>query len=229
LVRDVAGVKLRVLSYNLHGFRDDRSALTGLIRALAPDVVIAQEGPRRFRWRRKIAAFADDCGMVFGAGGLPALGNLLLVTLRVQVHETSCLRYPLTPGRHLRGAVFARCSVRGAAFSVSGSHLATDPVERPAQAARWKSALDVLDGPLIAGGDLNEGPDGESWRTVANGLETPAAAAPTYPARQPRRRLDAVFTSPDISVQTYDVIDSDQARAASDHLPVLADLWLPSS
>ena len=222
-------VALRVLSYNVHGLRDDRAALTGLVRDLEPDVLIVQEAPRRFRWRHKCAALADDVGMVVAAGGLPALGNLLLVTLRVRVHETWCLRYPLTPGRHLRGAAFARCSVRGATFTVSGSHLATDPVERPAQAQQWKSALDVLEGPVIAGGDLNEGPGGGAWRMVADGFVEPSSPALTFPATLPRTRIDALFVSPDISVERYEVIENDQARTASDHLPVLVDLQLPSS
>jgi endonuclease/exonuclease/phosphatase family metal-dependent hydrolase len=222
-------VPLRVLSYNVHGLHDDRAALTGLVRDLEPDVLIVQEAPRRFRWRHKCAALADDVGMVVAAGGLPALGNLLLVTLRVRVHETRCLRFPLTPGRHLRGAAFARCSVLGAAFSVSGSHLATDPVERPAQAAQWKSALAELDGPVIAAGDLNEGPGGGAWRTVADGFVEPSSTALTFPAVLPRHRIDALFVSPDISVERYEVIETDQARLASDHLPVLADLLLPSS
>jgi endonuclease/exonuclease/phosphatase family metal-dependent hydrolase len=222
-------VPLRVLSYNVHGLRDDRAALTSLVRDLAPDVVIVQEAPRRFRWRHKCAALADDCGLVVAAGGLPALGNLLLVSLRVRVHETWTLRYPLTPGRHLRGAAFARCSVRGATFSLSGSHLATDPVERPAQATEWKAALAAIDGPVIAGGDLNEGPGGGAWRTVADGYVTPSAGSLTYPATLPRHRLDALFVSPDISVAKYEVIETDQARRASDHLPVLAELLVPSS
>jgi endonuclease/exonuclease/phosphatase family metal-dependent hydrolase len=222
-------VPLRVLSYNVHGLRDDRAALTSLVRDLEPDVLIVQEAPRRFRWRHKCAALADDVGMVVAAGGMPALGNLLLVTLRVRVHETRCLRYPLTPGRHLRGAAFARCSVRGATFWISGSHLATDPVERPAQAAQWKSVLAQIEGPVIVGGDLNEGPGGGAWRTVADGFVEPPSAALTFPATLPRRRLDALFVSPDISVERYEVIESDQARLASDHLPVLADLLLPSS
>ena len=224
----MSGVPLRVLSYNVHGLRDDRSALTGLIRDLEPDVVVVQEAPRRFRWRHKCAALADDAGMVVAAGGLPALGNLILVTLRVKVHDTWCLRYPLTPGRHLRGAAFARCSVKDARFTVSGSHLATDPVERPAQAALWKSALVAVDGPMVAAGDLNEGPGGGAWRTVADGFAGPRDAALTFPATLPRVRLDAVFVSPDIAIESYDVIDTDQARRASDHLPVLADLRLPS-
>jgi endonuclease/exonuclease/phosphatase family metal-dependent hydrolase len=34
--------------------------------------------------------------------------------------------------------------------------------------------------------------------------------------------------SPDIEVQRYEVVETDQARRASDHLPVLAELALPS-
>jgi endonuclease/exonuclease/phosphatase family metal-dependent hydrolase len=227
----VSGATLRVLSYNVHGLRDDRAALTGLVRAYAPDIVVVQEAPRRFRWRYRCAALADDAGLVVAAGGLPALGNLLLVDLRVRVHETWSVRYPLTPGRHLRGAVFARCSVRGARFTVSGSHLATDAAERPDQAARWKQALTAVEGPLIVGGDLNEGPGGGAWRTVADGLTDTAGTTPatlTFPATLPRLRLDGLFVSPDIAVERYEVIDTDQSRRASDHLPVLAELILPS-
>jgi endonuclease/exonuclease/phosphatase family metal-dependent hydrolase len=220
-------VPLRVVTYNVHGLKNDRAALVGLVRELEPDAVIVQEAPRRFRWRHKCAALANDFGMVVAAGGLPSLGNLLLVSLRLRVHETWCLRYPLTPGRHLRGAAFADCSVRGGRFTLSGSHLATDPVERPAQAARWKQELSRLDGPVIAAGDLNEGPGGGAWRTVADGLITADSPA-TFPATLPRLRLDAIFVTPDVTVDKYDVVDTDRARRASDHLPVVADLLLPS-
>lgn len=220
-------VPLRVVTYNVHGLKNDRAALVGLVRELEPDAVIVQEAPRRFRWRHKCAALANDFGMVVAAGGLPSLGNLLLVSLRLRVHETWCLRYPLTPGRHLRGAAFADCSVRGGRFTLSGSHLATDPVERPAQAARWKQELSRLDGPVIAAGDLNEGPGGGAWRTVADGLITADSPA-TFPATLPRLRLDAIFVTPDVTVDKYDVVDTDPARRASDHLPVVADLLLPS-
>jgi endonuclease/exonuclease/phosphatase family metal-dependent hydrolase len=223
------GVGLRVLSYNVHGRKDDRAALAAAVRALRPDVVAVQEAPRRFRWRHGCAALADSFGLVVAAGGLPALGNLIVVSLRVRVHGTWCLRYPLTPGRHLRGAAFARCSVGGVGFTVSGSHLATDPAERPLQAEHWKAALDAVDGSLVAAADLNEGPGGTSWETVAAGLVDTAGGChtPTYPARSARRRLDAVFVSPGIEVRRLTVVDTDETRRASDHLPVLAELVLP--
>jgi endonuclease/exonuclease/phosphatase family metal-dependent hydrolase len=217
------------MSYNVHGLADDRAALVSLVRDLEPDVLIVQEAPRRFRWRHKCAALADDTGLVVAAGGQPALGNLLLVSLRVAVHDTWCVRYPLTPGRHLRGAAFARGTVRGGAFTLSGSHLATDPAERPAQAAAWKEQLSMIEGPLIAAGDLNEGPGGSAWRMVEDGLVTPADSGPTFPASLPARRIDGIFVSPGITVEKYEVVDDERALSASDHLPVLADLVLPSS
>ncbi|WP_030443424.1 endonuclease/exonuclease/phosphatase family protein [Actinoplanes subtropicus] len=215
------------MSYNVHGLADDRAALVELVRELAPDVLVVQEAPRRFRWRHKCAALADDAGLVVAAGGLPALGNLVLVSLRVKVHETWCLRFPLTPGRHLRGAAFVRGSVRGGRFTVSGSHLATDPAERPAQAALWKDALEAIEGPVIAAGDLNEGPGGGAWRTVEDGLVSSAAGRFTYPATLPARLIDGLFVTPDITIEKYEVVESDLARRASDHLPVVADLTLP--
>jgi endonuclease/exonuclease/phosphatase family metal-dependent hydrolase len=222
-------VPLRVMTYNVHGLKDDRAALTGLIRDEEPDVVIVQEAPRRFRWRHKCAALADDIGMVVGEGGLPSLGNLLLVSLRVKVVHSWSVRYPLTPGRHMRGAAFARCAVRGATFTVSGSHLSTDPLERPSQADRWKQELAGIEGPVIAGGDLNEGPGGGAWRTVADGLTASGSSTLTFPARLPRHTLDVIFASPDVAIESYRVIDTDRARMASDHLPVVADLALPST
>ncbi|MEU8818092.1 endonuclease/exonuclease/phosphatase family protein [Actinoplanes sp. NPDC048796] len=224
----MTGPALRVISYNVHGLKDDRGALVDLVRELAPDVLVVQEAPRRFRWRHRCAALADDLGMVVAAGGLPALGNLLLVNLRVRVLDTWVMRYPLTPGRHLRGAVFARGSVRGGTFTVAGSHLATDPAERPAQAALWKEALGAVDGPLIAAADLNEGPGGGAWRTVEDGLVTSADNRPTFPATVPARRIDGLFVSPDIAIDKYEIVENDRARRASDHLPVVADLVLPS-
>ncbi|WP_249997770.1 endonuclease/exonuclease/phosphatase family protein [Actinoplanes sp. M2I2] len=221
--------RLRVVSYNIHGLKDDRAALIGVIRELEPDVLVVQEAPRRFRWRHKSAALADDLGLVVAAGGLPSLGNLLLVSLRVAVHDTWCMRYPLTPGRHLRGAAFARGSVRGGTFTVSGSHLATDPTERPAQAALWKQELNRVEGPVIAAADLNEGPGGGAWRTVEDGLVSSADAPPTFPATLPNRRLDGIFVSPGVTIDRYEVVESEQARRASDHLPVVVDVLLPSA
>jgi endonuclease/exonuclease/phosphatase family metal-dependent hydrolase len=230
-VADGDGVRLRVVSYNVHGQRDDVAALAEAIRGVAPDVVIVQEGPRRFRWRHRCAALAHRLGLVVAAGGLPALGNLLLTSLRVRVYRTWCRQYPLTPGRHLRGAAFAECAVGRRRFTLAGSHLSTDPAERPGQAVLFKQELASAPEPVVVGADLNEGSGGAAWRTVADGLTDAAVAAggaerPTFSCANPRNRIDAIFVDPRISVLRYEVVDTEQTRRASDHFPIMADLRL---
>lgn len=221
--------QLRVVSYNVHSLKDDLDALTAVVRELNPDVLVIQEAPRRFRWRTKCARLAHDFGMIYAVGGLPSLGNLILTHLRVRVHDGWCVQFPLTPGRHMRGAAFARCSVDRIPFIVVGSHLSTDAGERPAQATTLKKAMSDVDAPVVFGADLNENSGGSAWRTLADGLVDTAGRTdrPTFSCADPRERIDAVFVDPRIAVRRYDVIDTEQARRASDHFPVLAELTLP--
>jgi endonuclease/exonuclease/phosphatase family metal-dependent hydrolase len=236
------GPGLRVVSYNIHGLNDDRDELIDVIHELRPDVLIMQEAPRRLRWRSRCAKLARLTGLVYAGGGLPSLGNLVLTSLRVRVGETSALRYPLTPGRHLRGAVVVRCELSRVPFVVVGSHLATDPAERPGQAQLLRKALADLDAPVILGADLNEPPSGTSWRLLAEGLtdvvpagsesgsgSEPESGTHTFPAADPRHRLDAILVDPRIGVRGCRVVGSPAARRASDHLPIVADLTLPAA
>ena len=230
---DRDGIALRVITYNVHSQRDDLAALAAVVRELAPDVMLVQEAPRRLRWRTRCADLAHRFGLVHAGGGLPSLGNAVFTSYRVAVPETWALRFPLTPGRHLRGAVLARCVVGRTPFVVAGSHLGTDPDERPGQAALIGKAMADADAPVIFAGDLNETSGGAAWRTISDGLIDAAVAtgresAGTFPAAGPTRRMDAVFVDRSIGVRDYRVVDTPAARRASDHLPVVADLLLPT-
>jgi endonuclease/exonuclease/phosphatase family metal-dependent hydrolase len=124
--------------------------------------------------------------------------------------------------------------VTGATFVMTGSHLATDPTERPAQAAAWRAAIAELDLPVIAAVDTNDDPGGAAWTVAAQGLLDAAESAGradllTFPAVGPNRRIDGVFLDPRIEVAGYEVVDTPEARRASDHLPVMVDLLLPSA
>ncbi|WP_189169375.1 endonuclease/exonuclease/phosphatase family protein [Pilimelia anulata] len=214
------------MSYNVHTQRDDLAALAATVRAVAPDVLIIQEGPRRWRWRTKCAALARRVGMVVGGGGLDSLGNVVLTGLRVRVRATRCVRYPLTPGRHLRGACFAECSVGAARFTVAGTHLSTDPAERPAQARHFLRAARAVDTPLIVGADLNDDPGGPAHALLTERYADTAARAgderPTYPAAGATRRIDVLLTDDRPALLRYAVVDTPDSRRASDHFPIVA-------
>lgn len=223
-------MRLRILSYNVHGLDDDRAALADVVRTLAPDVVVVQEAPRRFGWRRRCADLAHSWGMLYAGGGLPSLGNVIITNQRVSVDGVRCVRYPLTPGRHMRGLVVVDCAVGRTRFAVAGSHLSTDPAERPAQARLLKDSM-AGELPLIFAGDLNDVPDSGAWKLLADGLVDVAESVgdgdrPTYSVRSPRRRIDAIFVDPRWRVEHYEVVASTEARAASDHFPIVADLSL---
>jgi endonuclease/exonuclease/phosphatase family metal-dependent hydrolase len=223
---------VRVVSYNIHSLRDDVAELAAVVRGLDPDVLIVQEAPRRFRWRTKCARLAHDFGLVYAVGGLPSLGNLILTNLRVRVHDTWSMQFPLTPGRHMRGAAFARCSVERVPFTVVGSHLSIDAAERPGQATLLKKALSDVDAPVVFGADLNENSGGAAWRTLADGLVDVAQRAgladrATFSCADPRECIDALFVDSRIAVRRYDVVDTPAARRASDHFPIVAEVALP--
>src|SRR5690349_21504905 len=65
--RPPAEAVLRVLSYNVHRWGDDRTALARVVKACAPDVMLVQEAPTWFGTRRKRRAMAATFGLRYVA------------------------------------------------------------------------------------------------------------------------------------------------------------------
>ncbi|MET9253019.1 endonuclease/exonuclease/phosphatase family protein [Streptomyces sp. NPDC003717] len=232
---------IRVLTYNVRSLRDDTAALARVITACAPDLVLVQEAPRFFRWRKKLTRVADAAGLTYLAGGAPAAGPALLCTLRADIERTEDILLPLTPGQHRRGLSTAVLRFGQARLGVLSCHLSLRPDERHAQAGLLLDHLAALDVPhAVAGGDLNEPPGGRVFRRLGDGLRDAWTTAPhggeyTFPATAPDRRIDALFTTEGVEVLGCGVptdlpgVAEDDLRAATDHLPVLAALRIPAS
>jgi endonuclease/exonuclease/phosphatase family metal-dependent hydrolase len=166
-------------------------------------------------------------------GGLTAFGNAVLTATSVKVDGWHAVRYPLTFKDSPRAAVLVRCSVEGVSFVAAGSHLSTNATIRRQQATILKNALNAAAAPVVVGVDVNETSIGPAWRTIAAGLvdaaeKTGQADVPTYSTSNPTRRIDAIFVDPSLPVLGYQVVDTPQTRAASDHFPLLAEVELPS-
>ncbi|MET7456678.1 endonuclease/exonuclease/phosphatase family protein [Streptomyces sp. NPDC005574] len=232
---------IRVLSYNIRSMRDDTGALARVITACAPDLVLLQEAPLFFRWRKKLARLAAASGQVILSGGGTAAGPALLCSLRATVERTEDVLLPLTPGLHRRGLATAVVRFGGVRLGVLSCHLSLQKDERREQGAML---LDRLAGMgvrhAVAGGDLNERPDGPTFRSLAGSLQDCWAVAPrggehTWTRDEPHRRIDAIFATKDVEVLGCGVplghpgVTERDLRTATDHLPVLAALRIPAA
>ena len=219
---------LRVASYNVRYFRDDKAAAARVVRAIGPDVLCLQEVPRWIRARTKIGAFALDCGLSWSGGHWGSGGTTILTSPRVRLVDIGHHRLPVLPRTEPRGVTLATVAVPGSApVAVAGVHLSLNRLERTRHVAL---VLDAAPAhlPLILAGDVNEESDGAAWGWLAEHLRWVTPPTPTFPARAPRRTIDAVFASPSLRVapRTEVVLNRDDLFAATDHLPVWADFEL---
>jgi endonuclease/exonuclease/phosphatase family metal-dependent hydrolase len=232
---------VRVLSYNIRSMRDDTAALARVIRACAPDLVLVQEAPRFFRWRKAAARLAGATDLFHVTGGATTAGPMILSSLRAHVERTEDVLLPHTPGLHQRGFATAVLRIGGARLSVLSAHLSLDSAERYEQSGLLLDRLTGLGEPhAVAGGDLNDRPDGRAFTRLTGRLQDAWAAKPwggelTSPAERPHQRIDALFATPGIEVLGCGVphalpgVTRADLLAASDHLPVLASLRVPAS
>ncbi|KUN04377.1 endonuclease [Streptomyces yokosukanensis] len=230
---------LRVLSYNIRSMRDDTAALARVITACAPDLVLVQEAPRFFRWRKKLARLAAASGQVVLTGGATAAGPAILCSLRAAIEHTEDVLLPLTPGLHRRGLATAVVRFGDVRLGVLSCHLSLQKDERREQAGMLLDRLAAMGVEhAVAGGDLNEGPDGPAFRLLSGALQDCRAVAPwggeiTWPHSGPPRRIDAVFATKGVEVLGCGVplrqpgVTRADLIAATDHLPVLAALRVP--
>lgn len=226
-------ITLRLLTYNVRSLRDDTSAVGRVIRAAAPDVACIQEAPRFLRWRSKCAGLARTAGMVLVGGGRGAGANLILSTLAVDALATREVLLPRSRGQHQRGVAMALLQLGGARFVVAGTHL--DGASQPHQIAQVHRALDAFvpaDVPSVLAGDINAEPHMPAWRELAARHADAFAVAGsgegfTSNVTALTRRIDGIFAGPPFTVRSAEVIDTPDARNASDHLPLLAEIDLP--
>ncbi|SDI01314.1 endonuclease/exonuclease/phosphatase family protein [Nonomuraea jiangxiensis] len=227
-------MKVRVATYNLRGLRDSASALTRVITSLRADVLCVQEAPRLVRWRARRQALAAAAGLRVATPGRVG-GVAVLTGPRVGVlhAETHPLRVFL--GLEARGLAVAVVQTEGARLAVGSLHLdLNDParVHHAAEAmAIMERAATRFGAAIVLGGDLNEQAHQPAWRFLAGRLAdcyatAPRGDGPTFTARNPAVRIDGVFAAREAQVVACGGAEASGAdlAAASDHLPVVAEL-----
>jgi endonuclease/exonuclease/phosphatase family metal-dependent hydrolase len=221
---------LRVLSWNVHGLRDDRAMLTQLVRDCDPDVFLVQEAPKYLRWRAKGAALARECGLLYVTGGGTTGGSALLVNMRVDVKRTAEVCLSRQWGWPARGVAAAVVAKEGAQLAVASIHLPLEAQQRLAHARQVLGVLDGSDVPhRLAAGDINERPGHAAWQALHDGglRDLGPGSGDTFPAAGPQKRIDGVLATGEVEVLDYRVVDEPGVERASDHRPLLVTVRLP--
>ena len=243
---------LRLLSYNIrHGGSGREDALSVVIRAAAPDVVVFQEATKP----AVIERLAADTGMAhWGSRRGESLGFIS----RLPLDHVEWVKPRVS--RH----AFLQVVPAGASWRIVGVHLSA--VHSAWTEARRTYELRALllaiqqhqHGPHVLVGDFNTLAPGElldirqlparlralvwlsggriRWRTIQSVLDARYVDAfrhlhadivgYTFPTWSPHARLDYVFVpEPCVKrVSRCEVLCPEQVRVASDHFPLLAEL-----
>jgi endonuclease/exonuclease/phosphatase family metal-dependent hydrolase len=203
---------------------------------MRPDVLLVNESPKRpLLWKRQCRRLADRWHLRCVAGGRPAGSNLIAVGPRVVVKAAGAerLRQPLFQPR--RGIAWAQLRVDGRLMGVVSCHLSLDRDRRLREVDRILEIAGLLRGPVVLGGDLNEGPGGPVWRRLARAgfVDGPGADTDdwlTFPSDDPRTRIDALLVRGTTARFEFHGgpprVSEAELAAASDHRPVVADISL---
>lgn len=227
-------MSLRIASYNVHGFigtdgRRDVGRVVAVLRSLDAQVIALQEvifaegeggTPEPVEILAELSGFHAVSAPI-ERHGLP-FGNLLLSKLPVLTNRRICLAYPHCEPRTALEVVLetGRRPLR-----IVATHLGLKPGERRFQVRR---ILEHVAGDeqsvTVLLGDFNE------WFLTGRPLRWLHArfgrgpAVRTYPSRFPLFALDRIWVHPRESLARFGAHVSAEARYASDHLPVVAQI-----
>jgi endonuclease/exonuclease/phosphatase family metal-dependent hydrolase len=223
---------VRVVTWNIRGGvgldgRFDLDRVVGLLKRTEPDIVALQEVDSRrampsgehpfILLRNALGTHSIEAKSIISADG--EYGQILISRWpldAIKIHDIS------VPGREPRRAIEAEVQAPCGRLRVVATHLGLTFRERKNQTQALIDLARPLPVTTIMMGDFNDW----IWRgSVQNALNDALPARTwhrTFPSWLPTIRLDRIYCRPrDALVRSW--IDK-AARAASDHLPVFADI-----
>jgi endonuclease/exonuclease/phosphatase family metal-dependent hydrolase len=224
---------VRIMTWNIHGAvgrnpRFDLGRVVDLIRRWDPDIVALQEVDSR----RAVSGAVNPFEFLPGAVGIYGIGAKSLTTEDGDYGQMLISRWPIARHevrdisfleREPRRAIRAEVATPAGPLIVVATHLGLSVRERRSQA---RTLIDLAggEGPAVVIGDLNDWFWPGSVRSVLSRHLSGRTRYRTFPAALPLLRLDRIYCRPS-SILAGSFVDR-EARAISDHLPVIGDLRL---
>lgn len=240
-------MKLRVLSYNIHkciGGVDRRyepRRIVEVIQKLDADVVMLQEvdaGVKRSNGDRQAELLGNELGLRYHTWfpnvdirGGGQYGNAILS--RYPLIESTNIDVTLRFKKRrsvLHGVLRVRHDDVDRTVHVFNMHLGLARYERKRQLEMFLNSHPFAhlhhDTPVVVGGDLNDVYGGLGQLLAPSGFRGMERRPLTFPAWGPLRALDAIFVRGAVEFMKLSRCDSELARRASDHRPIVAEVRL---
>jgi len=239
------------MTYNVHSCvgTDGQYSIERIIRVIEKsraDIVALQEldGGRHFNGINSQAEFiAGKLGMHFhfhSAYGEKKkdFGNAILSRYPMKVIKAA--RLPKYGWKNLfesRGILWVKIEYEKTCINVLTTHLSLWLPERRNQTSlllnhHWTSHEILKEGPVILCGDFNMAPSSDLYRQIIREFRDAAGSVKdkrqlrTWTSSFPIRRLDYIFYRGGFRIKEIQVPKRGLEKAASDHLPVIAELSL---
>jgi endonuclease/exonuclease/phosphatase family metal-dependent hydrolase len=228
---------IKVASYNIHAGvghdqQFDMHRIVAVIQELDADVIALQEvehqlieGEHLLEFIAIKTSYKVISGITFDRGEHP-YGNVLLSRHTIQrfiCHDIS------VGNREPRGLIEAHLVIEGSEIVIMATHFGLRPFERRQQVKKVLSLLAINHSHLtILMGDLNEW---FLWGRPLRWLQRyfrQSRRLATFPAKFPLLSLDHIWVSPASSLLDVAVHHSALAKVASDHLPICANIKIPT-
>ena len=244
-----ADVPLRVMTYNIRSGNGNLDSTAAAIRAQSPDVVALQEvdvhWADRSAFADQVTELATKLGMQARFAPIYALPAATSGAPPRQFGVALLSRFPIVRFRNdtiarlstqvenptpspAPGLLDAVLDVRGHPVRVFNTHLdyRKEPAVRTQQVREMLGFIGDLAVPTLVFGDMNASPDASELQPLLQRLHDAWSGSSepgfTYPADTPHERIDYVLVSPQFTVRSIRVPDTQ----ASDHRPVVAELVL---
>ena len=237
------------MSYNIRSGNGNLDSTAAAIRAQSPDVVALQEvdvhWAERSAFADQVSALAEKLGMQArfapiyvlpgltpGAAprefGVALLSRHAIVSFRNDTIARLSTQVQDPVPAPAPGLLEVLLDVRGQPVRVFNTHLdyRKDPAVRTHQVREMLGYIGDMAVPTLVFGDLNASPDAPELQPLLARLHDAwsSSTSPgfTYPADAPHSRIDYVLVSPQFTVRSVRVPETQ----ASDHRPVVAELLL---
>jgi endonuclease/exonuclease/phosphatase family metal-dependent hydrolase len=245
----LGGRTFRIMTYNVHSCigMDGKLAperIARIIARYAPDIIALQEldvGRKRTDHIHQAQYIAHYLQMEFHFHAALQIqeehyGNAVLTHFPMRLINKGML--PGLPGKprlEPRGALCVAIDACGTEIRLINTHLGLNRQERQAQVealtgSDWLAHPNSTS-PTILCGDFNASPRSREWRELHNRLPdaqvTLAGHRPrsTFFTRLPHARIDHVFVSSSLQPVTIETPNTELVRLASDHLPLVVELY----